>query len=231
MPQINTTSENIDPTQLLQYQNLLNTNQATYPTLGIPNYAGLMKTQSGNIASLLNPTDFSDQQRQGAEMAVGSGTAGSQFSENNTLKLTEDERLRRQQLGSQILNSATASLPPPVNPAALLGHTSTSNTGVPGVATSYPQIGGYSPAPGRVGPLPGDIGNIPQVGTGQEKFFQYGTNPSRGGGTMDFPNQLIGNYAPGSVNGTNWDTEGGAAVDEYGEPIDYSPVFSGDEAY
>lgn len=186
MAQVTTSSESVDPSQLLAYQNLINKNQAGYPGLAIPNYGGLMQTQSGNIASLLSPTNFSDQQRQGAEQAVGSGTEGSQFAANNTLNLTENERIRRQQIGSQMLNAATSSLPSPVNPASLLGRTSTSTTGVPGYAT-------YNATPGGVGgpraPLvsPGDAAPVGMYGRA--------TAPA-GGGSMDWLNQIINGYSP-----------------------------------
>jgi hypothetical protein len=221
----------------------LNQQQANYPALGVPGYAGLSASESGNIASLLHPTDFSDQQRQGAEQAVAGGFAGSQFGDINTLHLTENERLRRQLLGSQMLSNAVGRLPGPVNPAALMGRTQTESRTIPtgpgGV--TYTNIPG---APGSrggasAGPVPTNP-QTPMVLPGRAPAvnpFMSMMNP--GGGAIDpisawrtsiglgAPDLSLNPYTGYHDYNTELNPATGQheAVDQFGEPIDYNPVF------
>lgn len=214
----------------------LNQQQATYPALGVPGYAGLTQTESGNIASLLNPTDFSDQQKLGAEMAVGGGFQGSQFGADNTLKLTEDEKIRRQQLGSQMLSGAVGRLPGPVNPAQLLGR-SQSETNVPpaGLATRYPTLGGGGgpPAPGPSGANPpGAMGTA--SGGGVMGFLNSLLNPAPGLDAMDAWRQSVGLGGGGGTGfGPMNPTDGEQALlpptdPNTGLPFNYEGGYQGD---
>jgi hypothetical protein len=203
----------------LPYINQANQTNLGYLSTAIPNYSGLMASQSGNIASLLNPTDFTDVQRRGAENAVASGTAGSPFADLATAKLTEDERIRRQLLGSEMLSGAVRDVPPPVNPLALVGR------GLPAGQPQQPAsfAGGGMP---NFGPSWANLTN-PSLAP----IVSPGTATGSGGGVMDWLGSILnpgvgtpggGGYSPWGPGG--W--QGGEAESPMG-PGGYDP--SGNE--
>lgn len=234
-----TTAPTFNPSMLGVLQQL-DAAQANYPALGVPGYAGLSAQDSTNIAGLLNPTNFTDQQRQGAEAAVGGGFSGSQFGDINTLNLTETEKLRRQAMGSQLLSAATARLPAPVNPAALLGKTGGDAVHVPTGpgGLTYTNIPG---APGSRGGAPGAPTSL-QPGGPPPPMVAPGTSaPSNPFMSLVSPpadpmaawraSVGLGPPTPGANPYTgqqDWNTEGGVAVDQWGEPVDYSPIYAGE---
>lgn len=77
------------------------------PNMSVPNYANLSASSSRNINELLNPTDFTNVQRQAAEHAVAGGFSGSGVADALGTKLTEEERIRRMMLGEEALTGAT----------------------------------------------------------------------------------------------------------------------------
>lgn len=165
-------------------------NQANlnYLNLGIPHYGALTQTESGNIENLLHPTDFSDVQRRAAEQAVGGGYAGSGFAGLEGLHQTEEEKIRRQMIGSNMLSGAAARLPAPFNPASLLSFRSERG---PGVGQPAPGPVSYSTPPAinaRSSPLssPGDAAPV----------VMPGTNPSH-----NWLSDIISRYSPEASGG------------------------------
>lgn len=80
----------------------------------IPGAAGLEAQSSDIIAQLLNPpTQFTDVDRQAAELGAARGVGGSAAATSTGYRMTDEERLKRMALGQQMLTSAYAR-----NPAA-----------------------------------------------------------------------------------------------------------------
>lgn len=85
----------------------------------IPGFEGLESSSSARINELLNPPAvFSDADRISAELGASRGVAGSPSSRAVTLKLSDDERLKRIALGQQLLSSAAGrhGVPPTLDP-------------------------------------------------------------------------------------------------------------------
>jgi len=84
-------------------------------SIQVPNYPALSSTQSGNIQSLLaspdprsDPQAYYDTFRRAAESGTARGVAGSPLANETAYRMTDEERLRRQQLGSNMLSQALA---------------------------------------------------------------------------------------------------------------------------
>lgn len=205
----------------------VNQSNLNYLSMGIPNYSGLTQTESGNIANLLHPTDFSDVQRRAAEQAVGGGYSGSNFAGVEGLHMTEEERIRRQLLGSQMLSGAAARLPRPFDPASFLrsggGGSDPTSGHIPGTALT-------TTGPGPGGPISPPLrspGEAPPV-------ILPGTNPNS---NHNWLADIISRYSPESsaAGGETplWQMKSGVGpqygavdmggnVDEYGFPTDYA---------
>lgn len=79
----------------------------------IPNARGLEESSSARIAELLNPPAFfPDVDRRSAEAGAMRGVAGSPSAAAVTVKMTDDERLKRLGLGQQFLSGALGRNPP-----------------------------------------------------------------------------------------------------------------------
>lgn len=202
-------------------------NQANLQYLagGIPNYANLTAIESGNIANLLNPTNFADQQRQAAEKAVAGGFQGSGLANQLGYNLTEDEKIRREQLASQMLSGAANRLPAPFNPASLLTRGGGPSPTAPGVTMRGGPGGGvpsYAPSgltPGGPPPNPAPLLGTPTrpSSTGNivsDILARYMPGGTGGGGTPDLYNMASG-LGPGFATGA----PGDLGVDEFGIPI------------
>lgn len=91
------------------------TNQAAQQAANagrIPNAQNLEQSSSNAIANLLNPpTQIGEIDYGGAAAALGSGTSGSPFGGHMGILLNENERIRRQQIGQQMLSGALARNP------------------------------------------------------------------------------------------------------------------------
>lgn len=66
---------------------------------------GMTSQEGKNISALLHPpAEFVDTNRMAAEAGTGTGVAGSPAAETRGYRMTDEERLRRQVLGSQLLS-------------------------------------------------------------------------------------------------------------------------------
>lgn len=192
----------------------VNQSNLNYLALGIPNYSGLAKTESGNINNLLNPTDFTDVQRRAAEQAVAGGFQGSGVADALGLRMTEEEKIRRQMLGSQMLSGAAARLPAAFNPASFLGRGTSPSLSpsmqAPLVSRSGP--GGGSPGGPRP-ELPGQPPNPVLPGTATPH---------------NWLSDIISRYSPEGGSTPAYQMQSGvgpgfnAQTDEYGFPLDYA---------
>lgn len=209
------------------------------PAINVPNYGNLSNQSSANIASLLNPTDFSDVQRRAAEHAMGGGFAGSGMAASEGTRLTEEERIRRMLLGEQALSGAVGRQP---NPIVL--------PGTPQQQGGYAPPGGYSPV-GNGGVVPGGF----SLGSGRPPVQSPGNaaNPIlRGTPTPqanDWLQTLIGNYSPQTpayqmrsgvgqqfqadqnpdITGPEGWMGPGYNDPQYGEDPNYQPVYTGQD--
>ncbi len=84
-------------------------------SIQVPNYPALSSTQSGNIQSLLaspdpraDPQAYYDTFRRAAESGTARGVAGSPVANETAYRMTDEERLRRQELGTNMLSQALA---------------------------------------------------------------------------------------------------------------------------
>lgn len=189
-------------------------NQTTlnYRGQGIPGFDALNASQSANISALLNPTDFTDVSRTGAEAAVAGGFSGSGFGAMNTARLTMDEKLKRQALGSKMLNDALSGLPKPFDPTNLLYHSRESGGGGGGGPWSTPGMPALPvrppvTSPGE-GPVRGMYGQGKPVDIMADIMKSYGLTPDTGSGV------------PLYNAGSNGDTGGGA------QPWQLGPEFT-----
>lgn len=72
----------------------------------VPNQAALDTTLSGQIASLLSPGNlFPDTSRQAGELAAARGIPGSSAAYGTSLRMTDEEKLKRIALGEQLMSS------------------------------------------------------------------------------------------------------------------------------
>lgn len=72
----------------------------------VPGYGNLSQQESANIGQLLNPGRLIDTERYGAEYGSIRGAPGSPAAISSAVRRTDDEILRRQLLGSQLLGGA-----------------------------------------------------------------------------------------------------------------------------
>lgn len=75
----------------------------SYPAL--PDYGPQTSQVLGNISSLLNPSygDMDEARMKSAAKSYGQGTSGSAFANNGLLKMLDSEKIKRQELGAQLL--------------------------------------------------------------------------------------------------------------------------------
>ena len=93
-----------------ELQKLLKDAQA----LRVPQGTELEESSSDAIAALLNPPNqFTDVDRQGAELAASRGVSGSGAGAGTVLRMTDEERLRRIALGQEMFTAALDRNPVP----------------------------------------------------------------------------------------------------------------------
>lgn len=100
------------------YNSWLNTISG-YNQNRVPNMPNLESLSSDRISELLNPPEyFTDTSRQAAELGAMRGIGGSPAAGASAVRLTDQERLKRIQLGSELLSAAAGRYPTAAPPAA-----------------------------------------------------------------------------------------------------------------
>jgi hypothetical protein len=190
----------VPPVGLLNQINLGAQRQANLAR--IPGEASLEALSSADIAGLLNPPAmFPDVTRQAAEVTAGRGIGGSAAAYGTGLRMTDEERLRRMQLGQQMLSQATAR-----NPAAPL------------VDPTRFVITPYQQAELDLQRYIANLRNLPQPGPVHVRYA--GGLPSGAGGGWSAPAAPGGPLAPSAPFGDFGDLFGET------QPVDWSGAFA-----